>query len=138
MGLAPSLECGARAQGESPGLGAKPLTEEGRGRGAAAFPVVPASSRHLILASASRRPCRSWFLPQADPAPQLHLQDSTEGLGSHPCPPVSLPHSSSSLVALLPWNLQWLFPPVFRLDCTSLDGCVCVCVCTLAFRVETK
>lgn len=103
----------------------------------AAFPVVPASSHHSLLASASGRPCRSWFLPQADPAAQLHLQDSAKGLGSHPCP-VSLPHPSFSLVALLPWNLQWLFPSVFRLDCTSLGGCVCVCVCPLALQVETK
>lgn len=90
------------------------------------------------MAFASGRPCHSWFLLQADAAPQLHLQGSAEGLGSHPSPPLSLPHPSSSLVAQLPWNLQWLFPSVFRLDCTSLGGCVCVCVCPLALQVETK
>lgn len=120
--------------GQSPGGGPRCGSQASYRGGAAggvlaAFPVVPASSRHSLLASASGRPCRSWFLPQADPAAQLHLQDSAKGLGSHPCPPVSLPHPSSSQVAQLPWNLQWLFPSVFRLDCTSLGGCVYVYVC---------
>ena len=104
VGLAPSLKGGARAQGESSGVGARPLTEEGQRAGcwlpflwsqsppATVTPGLCLGETLSLLVSAASRRCS----PVA-PAGQCRGPGFPPQSSSVPSPPQLLPSSSAAL-----------------------------------------